>query len=199
MKKMKSFLMGTGLFYITVYIPLGLMTYFPIWYKLNCMLHPGCDFIGKSYAAKLIDELNGFFFHRNKLISGWTAKEKFHLLEVRGVIDFLSVLIIAAIIVFVLFFDKQKIATIAFVNMITILSLFVLLFFFKFFWAKIFHPLLFDNNLWRTNPFDRSYYLMPRIFFKNSMIFLIAFSATINGTIWLIFRKKAPDKISNTN
>lgn len=37
--------------------------------------------------------------------------------------------------------------------------------FFQYFWLHIFHPLLFDNELWRTDRADISWYLMPRQFF----------------------------------
>jgi uncharacterized membrane protein len=182
--------MGVSLTYITIYLPVALMAYLPHWYFLVCKLHPGCDFIGQSITKNWINELTGFFLHINQLAPGWSAKEKIHLLEVRNIFDIMGFMAIAAVILFVISFNKKNLSTAAFINMVVILSLIALLPFFKFFWIKIFHPLLFDNDLWRNKPFDRSYYLFPSVFFKYSAIFLIVVSSTINGFTWIISRKK---------
>lgn len=73
--------MGFSLLYLTLYVPTAFMAYSPLWYNLNCMIHPGCKYIGNARASKYIDELTGFFLHLGELASGWTTKEKIHLGE----------------------------------------------------------------------------------------------------------------------
>ncbi len=69
------------MFYLTLYLPIALMSYCPQWYAFNCNLHPRCKFIGYSNALRYIDELTGFFLHRNSLTNDWTSKERLHLVE----------------------------------------------------------------------------------------------------------------------
>ncbi len=189
MKRIKNKLPGFSLFYLSLYIPIVLMTYFPQWYTFNCKLHPRCEVIGYSNALKYIDELISFFLHKSILSGEWTLKEKLHLAEVRDILDVLAIIAFSCIILLIASFKRAKISTCALVNLVIILSLLVLLPFFKTFWVKIFHPLFFDNDLWKNNYLDRSYYIMPGIFFKHSLIFFIAFSSLLNGIIWLFFKR----------
>jgi len=171
------------------------MAYFPQWYILNCKIHKRCNYIGYSNAIKYIDELTGFFLHKNSLQKGWTEKEKLHLEEVRAILDVLAIVAGLCTALFIFTFNRSKMATFSIINLLIVLCLLLLIPFFKTFWIKIFHPLLFDNNLWRNNYLDRSFYIMPRIFFKHSMIFLIFGSSLINGSIWFAFKKnKAREK-----
>jgi hypothetical protein len=174
------------------------MTYFPQWYTFNCKLHPRCDYIGYPLAQKYIHELTDFFLHKNDLPGNWTIKEKMHLTEVRDILDFLAVTAILCTVILILVFNRSYISKCALVNMIIILSLLLLLPFFKFFWLKIFHPLLFDNNLWKNNYRDCSYYIMPSSFFKHSIIFMVSFAAVLNGILWLYFKKYAKPKMNKT-
>jgi uncharacterized membrane protein len=194
-KKTKNTLFGLSLFYLCLYIPVALMTYFPQWYTFNCKLHPRCGYIGYSTAQKYINELTDFFLHKNDLPGNWTVKEKMHLAEVRDILDFLAVTAIISIVLLIFLFNRSFISKSALINMIIILSLLLLLPFFKTFWLKIFHPLLFDNNLWKNNYRDCSYYIMPRAFFKHSIIFMVSFAAVLNGILWLYFKKYAKPKV----
>jgi uncharacterized membrane protein len=197
-KKIRTTLLGISLFYLGLYIPVALMTYFPHWYTFNCKLHPRCNYIGYPLAQKYIDELTGFFLHKNDLIGNWTGKEKLHLAEVRDILDFLAVMAIISIVLLIWLFNRSAISKCALVNMIIILSLLLLLPFFKTFWLKIFHPLFFDNDLWKNNYRDCSYYIMPRAFFKHSIILMVSFAASLNGILWLYFKKYAkPNKKEN--
>jgi Protein of unknown function (DUF1461) len=137
----------------------------------------------------LIDELTGFFRHQDELRSGWTYKEKKHLSEVRDILDILSAMAVIAAIGFALAFNKKDIAKVALINIAIIIVLSTLMLFFKFFWVKVFHPLLFNNDLWKNNPYDKSFYIMPGIFFKYSMIAFFAASLSINTFIWKFTRK----------
>ncbi|NIO81239.1 MAG: hypothetical protein GTN53_09740 [Candidatus Aminicenantes bacterium] len=190
MNKIKNVFFGLSLFYLTLYIPLAFMTYFPVWYTFNCHLHPNFNIIGLEKANQYIHELTGFFMHKDNLTSGWTYKEKLHLAEVRNLLDIMALIAFFCLILFIVTFNRKKLPGIALFNLIIIFSLLILLPFFNFFWVKIFHPLLFKNNFWRNYPLDRSFYIMPGVFFKHSMIFLISSASIINAIIWSVFREK---------
>lgn len=189
MDKIKNTFFGFSLFYLTLYIPIAFMTYIPQWYIFNCKFHPRCNFIGYSNSLKYIDELTDFFLHKNPLPIDWTPKEKLHLAEVREMLDVLAIVTIICIFLLIITFNRSKISTYALINLVIILSLLLLIPFFRTFWVKIFHPLFFDNNLWKNNYLDRSFYIMPRIFFKHSMIFLITVSSLLNAFTWFFFKK----------
>ena len=188
MAKIKGILLYISLFYLTVYIPLGLMIYFPQWYELNCNWHNRCKILGYDRSLKAIGELTDFFRHRGKLATRWTMKEKLHLAEVRGMFDkmFFGALVSVALLFWT--FDRKRVPRYAFANGLIILSLILILPFFTRFWVEVFHPLLFDNDLWKNNPLDVSWYIMPRQFFKYSTVFLVAVCFLINFALWLVFR-----------
>lgn len=190
MKKIKNTIFGAALFYLTLYLPVALMTYFPLWYSINCKLHSRCNAIGTSNARAYIDQLTDFFLHLNPLSAGWTIKERLHLAEVRDMLDVLALFAVICIALLIVTFNRTKISTYALVNLAVILSLLLVLPFFKTFWTKVFHPLLFSNDLWKNNFMDRSFYIMPRVFFKYSIICLVAVSALINGLTWFFFRTR---------
>lgn len=189
MKRTKNIFLGVSLLYLTLYIPTALITYLPQWYVFNCRFHPRCRMIGYEKALKYIDELNRFFFHKSPLPFGWTEKESLHLAEVRDIMDILAIIAIICLATLIILFNRPRIATCALVNLFIILSLLLLVPFFKTFWVKILHPLLFNNDLWINNPFDRSFYIMPWTFFKYSLIFFVGVSALLNGLTWFSFRK----------
>jgi hypothetical protein len=185
----KNILFGLSFFYLGLYLPITLMTYFPQWYIFNCNMHRRCDYIGYSRALKYIHELTGFLIHKNPLSNDWSVKERMHLAEVRDILDILAVTAIIGIVLFILFFKRAKISKYALVNLVIIGFLLLMVPFFKVFWQKVFHPLLFDNNLWKNTYADISYFIMPRVFFKHSMIFMILFSSLLNGFLWIFFKK----------
>jgi len=161
----------------------------PYWYKLNCNLHTRCEEIGYERSYRGIDELTSFFLHRGELTSFLTKKEKLHLSEVRGIFDEMFYIGIIAIILLVITFERRWISRFAIINVLIILSLLVVLPFFKTFWTEVFHPILFDNDLWRNNRFDLSFYIMPRKFFMYTMVLLIVLCSLINIALWSICRR----------
>jgi uncharacterized membrane protein len=189
----RSLLFGLNLFYQTIYIPIALMVYFPLWYRFNCTLHPLCDFLGKRRASRLIDELTAFFRHATELGNGWSTKEILHLTEVRDLLDILFVLWIISITLMLIAAKGTRISRCAKFNLLALICLLIIVPFFEYFWTHIFHPLFFDNDYWKTNPSDKSFYIMPAGFFKNSLIFLLITSLTIHTGIWFFFRK-SPNK-----
>lgn len=177
------------LLYLTLYIPFGFMVYFSPWYLLNCRLNPISRRIDPGKARIYINELTGFFLHRVFLETGWSEKEKFHLNEVRGIFDYLAGMAIISLALLGIMFNKEYIGKLAKVNMLIILSLILILPFFRYFWVSILHPLLFNNMAWKTNRLDVSFYLLRPSFFIYSTIFLIISSFIENFVICLSFRR----------
>ncbi len=183
--------LGSGFFFLTFYLPLTLIVYFPWWYLLNCRFHQRCQIIGIENARRCIDELSRFFLHRGQLIHGWTVKEKLHLAEVRDILDVLAIIAVVSIVFVVITFESGKVSRLAVINIYTYLSLVLIVPFFKLFWSRVFHPLLFANNHWLNNGSDVSYYIMPRVFFRNTFILLIVVSLLTNALAYAYFKKKA--------
>ncbi|MGQ0793475.1 MAG: lipoprotein intramolecular transacylase Lit [Deltaproteobacteria bacterium] len=186
---MKQCVLLLSLLYLTIYIPIALATYLPRWYELNCNWHTRCDRIGTEAAHRAAGELTGYFLRRGELVMDlWTEKEKNHLEEVRGILDkmFLAALI-AALGAWTMWNGGQA-SRLAAANGFFILALAGILPFFGFFWREVFHPLVFDNDLWKNTPSEVSYYIMPRKFFLHTAIFVIFSSAAANFILWLSLR-----------
>ena len=189
MKTIKATVLFISLLYITFYIPMALTFYAPAWMKFYCGFNERCEEIGIDEAEKGITELSAFFRHQGGLESFYTEKEKLHLTEVRGIFDSLFIAAAAGIILLILTFDRRRAARFALVNAVLILSLLLVLPFFGTFWRDIFHPLLFDNDLWMNNQYDLSFYIMPRAFFKYTVALLTVTCFLINILIWLGLRR----------
>lgn len=186
--RVKGVLLFPTLFYLSIYVPLVFIVYLPYWYKLNCNWHTRCDTIGYERAERGIDDLTSFFLHKGELVSFWTKKERLHLAEVRDIFDKMFIIGLIAVVGLVLTFDRRLVSRFAIVNAVIIFSLLAVLPFFTTFWRDVFHPLLFDNDLWMNNRFDLSYYIMPRQFFKYTTVLLVASSVILNLAVWLVFR-----------
>ena len=185
---------GTALFvsllYLTFYIPMAFTVYAPAWMKFNCGFHKRCEVVGIEEANKGISELSAYFRHQGELESFYTEKEKLHLKEVRGIFDKLFIASLGAFILLVLTFNSKRASRFALVNAILVLSLLLVLPFFGTFWRGIFHPLMFNNELWMNNQYDLSFYIMPRQFFKYTVALLTVLCFLINTGIWLGLRKR---------
>lgn len=190
MRILKLVISWFSLLYLTLYIPFAFMVYFSPWYRLNCRIHPISQRIPPEKASVYIHELTGFFLHRNQLETNWSTKEKFHLKEVRGIFDFLAGAAILFLAFFGFTFNKKSTRKFAGINLLIIISLTLIIPFFRYFWISLLHPLLFNNLAWRTNPGDVSFFLLPPSFFQYSTVSLIVFSFIENITIWLCFRDK---------
>jgi len=181
-------LLFISLLYLTIYLPLAWMIYTPHWYQINCNFHDRCQRIGQANAEHAIQELTQYFRHQGQLVKRWTAKEMQHLKEVRRLYDGLLLLGFVALTVLLLIGERHKLPRYALLNIVLLLALLVVMPFFKTFWRDIFHPLMFDNQLWRNTRLDVSYYIMPHVFFRNSVILLIAVAVLENLTIWVAAR-----------
>lgn len=192
------YMRGAGFYisflYITVYIPLAFMIYLPYWYELNCGWHGRCEMIGIEDARTAISELTMYFQHRGDLVSGWTVKERLHLEEVRGMFDNMFAAFMVSLILLTFTFDASKLPRFALLNSVVVLSVLLVVPFFGYFWADIFHPLLFDNELWRNTMNDVSFYIMPRRFFMYSTVMLVLSVCLINLGVWRLSGKRNDKK-----
>jgi uncharacterized membrane protein len=191
---MMNVIKGTALFvsllYLTFYVPMTLTFYTPAWMKFNCDYHKRCEVVGIEEANEGISELSAYFRHQSGLESFYTEKEKLHLKEVRGIFDKLFIGSLGALILLALTFNRKRASRFALVNTILVLSLLLVLPFFGTFWKDIFHPLMFNNELWMNNQYDLSFYIMPRQFFKYTVGLLTVLCFLINAAIWLGLRKR---------
>lgn len=188
--RIKAIFLFISLLYLTFYIPMTLTFYMPQWMELNCGFHKRCEVIGNERAKSGIHELSSYFRHKGELDSFLTEKEKTHLKEVRGIFDKMFLVALISLVVIFLTYDRKRVAKYALINAAIILTLLIVIPFFGTFWRDIFHPLLFDNDLWKNNRADLSYYIMPREFFKYTVALLIVLCFLINIAISLGLRSK---------
>lgn len=188
MRAVKRTALFISLFYLTFYVPMALTFYLPAWMQFNCEFHKRCDVVGMEEAKNSISELSAFFRHQGGLHSFYTDKEKTHLLEVRGIFDSLFIASVVSAILLALSFNARSTSRFALINAILILSLLFVLPFFGTFWRDIFHPLLFQNDLWMNNQHDLSFYIMPRQFFKYTVGLITVLCFLTNMIIWFGLR-----------
>lgn len=186
--RLKSLILFLSLAYLTVYLPVMAVAYSPFWYKLGCGFHGRCEVVGVEKATQGIGELVSYFRHsRNELPSSfWTVKEKKHLEDVRGMIDIMTILCVPVLLMLVLSFEKERVRRFSLVIMAMVCSLLFVLPFFKYFWRHVFHPLLFSNRNWLNTPLDFSYYILPRVFFQYTVIFIVITAMMINFMIYAV-------------
>ncbi len=186
--KVRGTVLFFSLLYLTFYIPMTLLIYTPYWFEINCGWHGRCATIGYDKAHTGIEELNAFFLHTGELKSYWTNKETLHLTEVRWMFDRMAIVGLIFVVLLIVLFDKIRVRKFALINIAVVLSLLLVLPFFGTFWRDVFHPLLFDNNLWVNNRYDLSYYIMPRSFFKYTVALLVVLTVIINTVLRLVLR-----------
>lgn len=179
------------------FIPLALVIYTPWTYQINCHWNPRCEQLGLAKTTTSSGELASFFRHELSTLPNppWSEKETQHLTEVRGMYDQALYLFILITLVFVIDLAVNKRLSLyqgyATNSRNIMLGLLVLMLvispFFRFFWMNIFHPLVFSNELWRTDPQDISWYLMPSQYFLWVIVFLLSTTLVINQLlVWLL-------------
>ena len=89
----------------------------------------------------------------------------------------------------------------ALINIAVILSLLLLLPAFGYFWRHVFHELVFSNELWRTDRNDITWYITPRVMFRNATVALIIGGVAINLVVlafdtWLRRRNRLRPQIT---
>lgn len=188
--RVQCILLFFSLLYITLYLPVFFAVYSPYWYSANCRFHDRCDIVGEARTQTGIRELTSFYRHTGQGLASefWTKKEKKHLFEVRPIMDILFITGLAALVLFFVCHRASHIQRFALINTIIILCLIAILPFFSYFWRRIFHPLLFNNLNWLNTPQDFSFYILPRVFFRNTLIFMVISSSLINVSLALAYR-----------
>ena len=187
--RIKTGLMPLLLLYVLVCLPLALTVYTPYAYQLYCPINPRCDLLSASFAQQSMLQLTDFFQHQTpRLFPPWSHKEHLHMLEVRGMYD-----LAAGVFVVVLLwigYDirqpnsrqryQQYVRYSLWLSLGLLLLCLLIMPFFQYFWMHIFHPLLFNNELWRTDRADISWYLMPREFFMGVIGFIVVSSLLLH-------------------
>ncbi len=186
--RLKSFLLFFSLAYLTVYAPVMTVAYSPFWYRFGCVLHGRCDWVGEENARAGIRELADFMRHEEEYLPSpfWTGKEKNHLAEVRRMLDVLTMLTVPSLVILGVLFDRRRLRRLCLANMILVMSPLLVLPFFKYFWRHVFHPLLFSNKHWLNTPADFSYYILPRVFFMYTLIYIVVSALVINITVYVL-------------
>ena len=185
-----------SLFVVSLYLPLSFFIYSPCYHLNKLPEIKRIERIGRDKAVKAVEELYVFFRHENSLtLKDWSEKELQHLKEVRRLLDLLGLFFLLSILFLALARKNMNIAGISFWNGMGFLLLGILLsVHFVFFWKHIFHPLLFENNLWRNTPEDLSYYLMPRSYFKKITLWICFFSLGFHFLLCLFFSIKSKNQ-----
>jgi len=191
--RLRRFVLGASLFYLTVWVPLAFVVYVPAWYHASCHWNPRCEVLGERRVVRAVEELTRFFRHQDELGTGWSAKERLHLAEVRGIYDTLAFGAVLALIGLIAGFERRAAARAALINVAVVAAVLGVLPVFRPFWMDVFHPLLFDNELWRTNRFDITWYITPVVYFRWTVALLVAATATLNLLVWLGLRRRRVD------
>ena len=166
MRRVRAFLCGLSLFYVTFWLPVAAAVYTPFWYDISCTFHGRCAHLGGDLYPSLVRELTSYLTHTGSLEdAGWTPKERRHLFEARDRLDVASLAALVALLILALEASLPWLKRGAFANVVVIPLMTCIFPFFSFFWRGLFHPLLFSNNRWLNTPLDHSFYLMPRSFF----------------------------------
>lgn len=199
LSKLKTNIFPLFLLLWLFFISLAVVIYTPWTYPVHCHWNPRCEQLGQAKIDASSSELAGFFRHDLITLPSppWSEKEILHLTEVRGMYDqaFCLFILITAIFVIDLVLNKrvQRYQVYAVISRNLMLVLLVLMLaispFFRFFWIEIFHPLVFSNNLWRTDPQDISWYLMPSYYFLWVIIFLLATTLLLNQVLVCLLPK----------
>lgn len=200
MQHIKSLLFPLLLLFWLCCLPLAFAVYSPALYQANCHWNDRCERLGEQGLPQRIAELNRFFLHQQETLpKPWTEKENLHLAEVRVMYDVVFLLFVLLTVVFMADYFLQRGArryyagyarNALFISLSLLLLTLLIAPFFNSFWIKVFHPLLFDNELWRTNSRDVSWYLMPKAFFLRVMVFIGVCTVALNLLLWLSLRKK---------
>lgn len=180
---------------MTIYPTLAFQVYTPAWYELGCHAHTRCERLRNIETSTAIRQLTAYWRHQGELSEPWTKKERNHLAEVRPIYDGLALVFLGALILAPVFLRGRTLPRAARANVLLMLLLLPGLLVFRSFWMEVFHPLVFDNELWRNTRSDVSWYFMPPRFFQLSAALLMGAALTANLLVWAFTRRrlKSPD------
>lgn len=178
-RRLRLALFTGSLLALSLYVPLTGMIYLESWYRLHCDWYGRCAPLGEL-AERSVANLTDFFLHREPLHERWSAKERRHLVEVRGIYDLLAAMSLLALAGLALGYRRDFLRRAALINIALILSLLLLLPVFGYFWRHVFHEVLFSNELWYTDRNDITWYVTPRVMFRNAIVTLVIGGVAIN-------------------
>ena len=192
-RELRTWLMPLVVLYVLVCIPLGLIVYTPYAYQWYCPINPRCELISASFAQQSIQQLTDFLQHQTpRLFPPWSHKEHLHMLEVCGMYDQAAALF--GLLLLWIGYDvwqpnartryQRHVQHSLYVSLGLVLACLLIMPFFQYFWMKVFHPLLFNNQLWRIDSGDISWYLMPRQFFMWVIGFIVGMSLLLHVLLW---------------
>lgn len=162
------------------------------WYEFNCSFHDRCPNLDPVGVTERARNMGQFFLHREALAPDWDPRGAAHLADVRDIYDRLAVVAVVAAILLALLLSRQPAHLVPFSRgafWLLIVCVFAVLPAFGLFWEKVFHPALFDNDLWRTRPSEILWSLSPRVFFRNSAIALLCSSALLTLILWWLGKR----------
>lgn len=158
------------------------------WYRYNCDFHQRCNNLGTQGVEQRAANMGSFFLHLEPLAASWDPRGRAHLEDVREIYKVLAVVALGAtaLLSFMLWQDPSRLGPAGRGALLAMLATTIIIPLFGPFWEEVFHPLLFNNDLWRTRPGEVLWNLTPRVFFRNSAIALIGTSALLNLLAWQI-------------
>ena len=181
----RNWLFGTLLLFVSLYLPVMSLVYSGSWsYTLNCTFHQRCEMKGMKHIERYADNLTGFFRHQNTLKGTWTQKERYHLAQVRGIYDWLLPVLGLALVIIFITGRRANREKAAIVNTAVLSLPLLVLPWFGVFWKEGFHGILFDNLAWKNTTEEVSWYLTPRIYFRNAMIYIVCWALLINLAVY---------------
>lgn len=168
-----------GLMAFALWLPIAAATWLPGWHAASCDWHSRCDEYGPDAAQQRIGELRSFMQYRDALPPmAWSDKEMAHLTEVRAMLAGFTLFALLGGLVFA-HADAATRGRVARWAMLTAAACVIVLPFFGSFWREVFHPLLFDNTLWKNNQDDTSWWIMPRIYFQYTTALVIGVATLV--------------------
>ncbi len=188
MRLLFTSLTTTALLLVTLALALLPLIFSTSWYSYNCNFHDRCNNLGSNGVEQRSHNMGRYFLHLEPLAASWDARGSAHLEEVREIYKVLAVVALIAVFVLsiMLVQDPSRLGPAGKGALFVLLATTIIIPLFGPFWDKVFHPLLFDNDLWRTRPGEVLWNLTPRVFFRNSAVALIASSVLLNLLAWQI-------------
>jgi len=185
---------ATSLLLVTLAIALLPLIFSVTWYEFNCGFHDRCANLGTNGVEQRASNMARYFLHLEPLATSWDGRGRAHLADVRAIYDTLAgvTLLAAAILATSLCRDPTRLGPAGRGALICMLASCVVIPLFGPFWEKVFHPLLFSNDLWRTRPGEVLWNLTPRVFFRNSAVALITTAALLNFIAWRVGARRWP-------
>lgn len=194
MRSLATAATATALLLVTLSVALLPLIFSTGWYRYNCDYHDRCGNLGEAGVEQRATNMGRYFLHLEPLARSWDPRGRAHLEEVRDIYKVLAVVatVAAVALVALLLSDPSRLGPAGRNALLAMLACSVVIPLFGPFWEKVFHPLLFDNDLWRTRPGEVLWSLTPRVFFRNSAVVLIGVSALLNLLAWQLGRRLWP-------